>query len=731
MPRFCCALPTQPIGETARPLKYAVAVSIALLSALPTFVAPPTLAAAIPLRQAETAQPEKYTFVYVSDHPLKSVSVAGTFNNWDRNASPMHADADGKTWRIELPLLEGKHQYKFVLDGKDWITDPTAKSESDGNGNTNSTLLLMPTDYARPASPDDGVLAASALRHETRVPYRNYDRGFLTLSLRLRPDDARSIELVAGDGKRYPMRSVSRDDVYARYAARLPWDRKSDLSYTFEITDGPTAYYYGAMGLSATAAVPFVLKAKEFQPFVVPLWVEKSVLYQIFPDRFDNGDPSNDPPDVQPWNGKPTYGNRFGGDVAGVRRHLGYLADLGVSAVYFNPVFQAPSNHRYDTQDYKKIDPQFGTNDEFSELTRDLKARGIRTVMDFVFNHTATTFAPFADIRKNGEASPYKDWYFIHSYPVRVASPPNYTGWYGFAAMPKLNVLNPATRDYLFGVIDYWEDKTPLAGMRLDVANEVDPRFWRAMRIKVKEHDPDTWIVGEVWGDGSKWLSGDQWDSVMDYPFRDACLRFFAEGKTTPTEFMDRLMSLYGGYAPQVSRNLMNLLSSHDTPRFLTLCHGNADLHRLAATVQFTWAGMPSIYYGEELGMEGGADPDNRRGMRWDLATSSNPMLAYYKRLIAIRKASPALQSGEPEVLLTDDTAGTLAYSRTFGDDAAVVALNRSDISREIILTLPEALRRSGSVTEALTGRVLTVKAGEKSVSLTLPARSAVILVRR
>jgi len=349
--------------------------------------------------------------------------------------------------------------------------------------------------------------------------------------------------------------------------------------------------------------------------------------------------------------------------------------------------------------------------------------------MDFVFNHTATTFPPFTDIREKGEKSGYKDWYFVRSYPVRVEDKPNYEAWYGYPSMPKLNTQNPPTRDFLLGLVDFWKKEVPLAGLRLDVANEVDPRFWRALREKVKGLDPETWIVGEVWGDGSPWLAGDQWDSVMNYQFRDACLRFFAEGNTKPSQFANRLMGVHEGYAPQVSRNLMNLLSSHDTPRFLTLCKNDADLHKLAAAVQFTWVGAPSVYYGEEIGMEGGADPDNRRGMRWDLAKDDNAMLRFYKRLIAARNASPALQSGDPQILLTDDAAGTVAYSRTFEKDAALVAINRSGEARQVRLAVPAALRESGGMVEAITGRKVALTREQTHVSLTLPAKGAAVLL--
>jgi glycosidase len=676
----------------------------------------------------------RHTFVYRSAQPLKSVAVAGSFNNWDRAANPMTADFDGRTWRTQVTLPLGKHSYKFVLNGETWITDPAAaRNEDDGNGNRNSVLLLTPPDYARAASPRDGVIARSALLHPRTVPYLNYDRGQLTVSLRTRPGDLRQVFLLTGK-RRIPMTVTSTDELYARYSANIPWDRGRDLAYSFVLTDGPKTVGFGAAGVGAAGSVtPFRLTAKQFTPFIVPSWVERTVFYQIFPDRFANGDPSNDPPDVQPWDAAPTFGNRLGGDVQGVRGHLPYLASLGISSVYFNPVFKSPSNHRYDAEDYKTIDPQFGTNAQFSALTRELQAKGIRTVMDFVFNHTATSFAPFADIRAKGEASPFKDWYFIKSYPVRVEANPNYVGWFNHPSMPKLNLRNGETREYMLNLVNYWKREVPLAGLRLDVANEVEMDFWRDLRRRTKGLDPQMWIVGEVWGDGAPWLTGDQWDSKMNYEFLWPNRDFIAEGKIPASAYAKRLMAVYSRYVPQVSRNMMNLLSSHDTPRFLTVCGNNEELHRLAATVQLTWVGAPSIYYGEELGMRGGADPANRRGMEWSRATPENPMLRHYRRLIALRNASPALQSGDPRILMTDDAHQSLAYSRTLGNEVAIIAVNRGRETRTLTIPLPagsavRASLRSGLV-EGLTGKRLAPPTSTRSLTVSLPPlRAAVYL---
>ncbi len=666
----------------------------------------------------------QHTFVYHADQKLQSVSVAGQFNEWSLNENPLKVGSDGLTWRVTLPLGYGSYEYKFVLNGSNWALDPGALRRSGADGNVNSLLFVMPPGYDKPAKPNDGRTTASALLHEQSVSYLNYDQGQLIFSLRARPNDLRQVRLVVGT-RPVPMKLVKHDDLYAFYQAQSVWNGKTNLSYHFELVDGPRVESFGANGLRAPQR-PFLIDAKTFHPFVVPNWVERTVLYQIFPDRFANGDKTNDPANVVAWDSTPTGDSHFGGDIAGVKQHLSYLSDLGISGVYFNPVFKSPSIHRYDAQDYQQIDPEFGTNAEFADLTREMQRRGIRTVMDFVFNHTATTFAPFADVRKNGVSSPYKDWYLIKSFPVRVQNPPNYIGWNGFAAMPKLNLMNAATGDYMLGLVNFWKREVPLAGLRLDVANEVDVRFWRQLRTRVKGIDPQTWIVGERWGDATPWLQGDQWDAAMNYPFRDASVDFFADGKTSASQFTSRLMELYNAYPPQVARNMMNLLSSHDTPRFLTLAHGDARLQQLAATVQFTWTGTPSIYYGEELGMEGGADPDNRRGMRWDKATPSNSMLSFYKRLIAIRNQNRALQSGIPAILLANDRNKTLAYSRTLGNQTAIVALNRSEKAQIVRFSLPAGT--STRFTDALSNRPLDEK--QDALSVTLAPFSSTILVQ-
>ncbi|MEZ0325358.1 MAG: alpha-amylase family glycosyl hydrolase [Fimbriimonas sp.] len=682
-----------------------------ILLLLATITTPPALPPSGPPILRSSAPPQSqisHTFTYEASPLVKKVNIAGSFNGWSKTANEMRHIPGTNTWTSTHKLSLGKHTYKFVLDDDRWITDPKAKSEDDGNGNINSVLILTPLDYKTPASRTDNIIAVSALSHASNVPDFNWDRGKLTITFTARPNDIGQVFVVA-NGKPIQMKSVASDELYERYRAQVPWNRKQDLDYFFLLLGGE-AKAFGTNGLT-DGAKPFHVSAKTYKPFTVPTWVEKTVLYQIFPDRFANGDKANDPKDVQPWNAKPTYYNRFGGDVAGIEQHLGYLKDLGIGGIYFNPVFKSISNHRYQAVDYKQIDPEFGTNQEFSALTKDLKKAGIRTILDGVFNHTAPEFFAFADVVKNGAASKYKDWYWFHSFPVKVGPNPNYDCWWGAPSMPKLNVLQPDAKKYLLSVPTFWQSEASIDGWRLDVANEVAMDFWRDFRKAVKANNPNAWIVGEHWGDSSPWLGGDQWDATMNYLFRDAVLHLVHKDRSgKPSLFMDRLMNTYSLYAPQVSRNLMNLLGSHDTARILTEVGGDKDLAKMAAIIQFTWIGTPCIYYGDELGMEGGPDPDNRRGMDWSLAASPNAQRptpnalssgpntqhpipntfqSLYKKLIALRKASPLLQAGEPIKLLADDATQTAAYARILGNQVAVVALNRSTHPRTITLRLP------------------------------------------
>ena len=658
-------------------------------------------------------------FELVAPRAVKEVSLAGSFNNWTVGKTPMKLDADGKTWNVSVPLAFGVYQYKFVLDGSEWIPDPKGKNIDDGNGNTNSVLVVTPTDYSGPASKTDGKISKQALFHASGTSNLNYDRGNLRLTLRARPDDAAKVEAVV-NGKVYAMAEYGRDDIFAYYSASVPWNRKTDLKYKFRLSDAGNSVELGA---------PFEVRAKDYVPFETPKWIEGRVVYQLFPDRFENGDTANDPKDLVPWTGNPTYFNRFGGDAKGILNRVGYLRDLGVRAIYFNPIFKSPSNHRYDSTDFRLVDPEIGTNKEFANLTRTLDRNGIATILDISYNHTSTEFAQFMDLRRNGADSKYKDWFFPKSFPIKVQDPPNYEAWFGFPSMPKVNLSNPEPRKYMLDSVEFWRKELPgLKGIRLDVADQIQSDFWLDYRKVVKAQDPEHWIVGENWGNGTNWLKGDMWDSQMGYEFRDANLRFFAEGSTKPSQYLDRLFAIYGTYPPQVSRSLMNLLSTHDTPRFVTLAKSE-EKAMLAAFVQLTWPGSPSIYYGEEIAMEGDRDPDNRRPMVWERTMSSNPMLAHYRALIKLRHDSKALLHGDPVRFMANDAENTFAFGREYGDDLAIAVINASAERRTIQVPLTPTFARARQYRNGMSPMMGDLPVLNNQISITLAPMTAAVLL--
>jgi glycosidase len=418
-------------------------------------------------------------------------------------------------------------------------------------------------------------------------------------------------------------------------------------------------------------------------PSFVPPWVKDAVFYQIFPERFANGDPSNDPPGTEPWGGAPTPRNYFGGDLRGILQRLGYLSSLGITAIYLNPIFASNTNHKYQTTDYLRIDPHFGDEATFRELLDACHARGIRVILDGVFNHTGVDFFAFADVKKHGASSQYKNWYFFKGFPVGPVRSPNYQCWWGYGSLPKLNTGNADVRRYIFNVTRHWLE-LGIDGWRLDVPNEIPHEFWIEWRRLVKSINPDAYIVGEIWEDGAPWLEGDQFDAVMNYRFRKACVDFFATGNASPSQFDAALARQRSDFPDSVNLGLMNLLGSHDTERFLTLCNNDTESLELALLFQMTYPGAPSIYYGDEVGMKGTKDPGCRGTMIWDEARQDLSLLHHIQRAIRLRMDHPVFRRGDFSSLVTDDKNGVYGFLRRDGREAAVVIINNSTHERII-----------------------------------------------
>ena len=406
-----------------------------------------------------------------------------------------------------------------------------------------------------------------------------------------------------------------------------------------------------------------------------PDWVRDAVFYQIFPDRFARSKALPKPANLQPWGARPTYHGFQGGDLIGALEKLDYLAGLGINAIYFNPIFQSAANHRYHTHDYYRVDPLLGGDRAFGQLLDAAHARGIRVILDGVFNHASRGFFQFNHILECGAESPYVDWFHINGYPLHAydsSQGPNYAAWWNLPALPEFNTDNPDVREFLFDVARHWI-ALGADGWRLDVAAEIEDGFWREFRQVVKQANSDAYILGEIWVNelertGERWLQGDQFDAIMNYGLTAACIGFFIGDRLDPAlvegqshapihpldaeAFADRIDTLLNRYAPEIVQAQFNLLGSHDTARYLTLARGDKRILKLTALFQMTYPGAPSVYYGDEVGLQGGRDPDCRRAMPWEPAQWDTDLLDFFKKMVAIRRAHPALPSRSGAILL-------------------------------------------------------------------------------
>ncbi|MBX6313709.1 MAG: alpha-amylase [Isosphaeraceae bacterium] len=447
-----------------------------------------------------------------------------------------------------------------------------------------------------------------------------------------------------------------------------------------------------------------------------PDWVRDAIFYQIFPDRFARSLAVPKPAHLDEWGAPPTTHGYQGGDLIGVVERLDYLADLGINAIYFTPIFQSASNHRYHTHDYEKVDPMLGGNAALRRLLDEAHARGIRVVLDGVFNHASRGFFQFHDILENGEDSAYLDWFHIKSFPLHAYEPEKaigYGAWWGLPALPKFNIRTPAVREFLLGIGRRWID-FGIDGWRLDVANEIDDdSFWREFRTRVREGNPEAYIVGEVWVDASHWLQGDMWDAVMNYLFTRACIGFFI-GEAVDRSELDRTVladTVHGHaegfrsaierllrlYHPNVTAVMLNLLDSHDMARFLTLARGDKSALRLATLFQMTYPGAPSIYYGDEIGLAGGHDPLNRAAFPWHNEQWDLDLLHDFQKMIALRRSHPALRRGSYRTLYAQ--GDVYAHLRQLGSESIVVALNTAQATRRVDIPVLDALAE-GTVLE-------------------------------
>ncbi|MCK4489961.1 MAG: glycoside hydrolase family 13 protein [Anaerolineales bacterium] len=421
----------------------------------------------------------------------------------------------------------------------------------------------------------------------------------------------------------------------------------------------------------------------------VPYWVKDAIFYQIFPDRFANGDPGNDPPNIQAWGSTPTIWGFQGGDLRGVIQKMDYLLDLGINAIYFNPVFQATSNHRYNISDYYKIDNKLGDIKDFSALLDVAHQNNIRVVIDGVFNHCGRGFFAFNDVLENQNHSPYIDWFHLNNVPPDAYSPgdaDDYEAWWKFKSLPKFNTDNPQVRDYIFDIARYWI-RLGADGWRLDVPTEInDEKFWAEFRQVVKSENQDAYLVGEIWDGDPNWVGPACFDGLMNYPVREGIIGLLMETITTD-EFAGKIKGLLNRYPRENLYAMYNPLGSHDTARIKTELAGDQRKLKMAFIFQMAFPGAPAIYYGDEIGMEGGKDPDCRRAFPWDADQSdenqwNKELHQFVRQLITLRKNRASLRRGSYEEVLVDGKRGGYAFARILGDESTLVFLNASSAPR-------------------------------------------------
>ena len=499
------------------------------------------------------------------------------------------------------------------------------------------------------------------------------------------------------------------------WSVSLPMMDGDQYSLAF-LDEDHRAYYLTAAGFAGAVERldRWAIELAAIPSIDTPEWIEGAVIYQIFPDRFANGDPSNDPEGVDPWGAEPRRDGFQGGDLAGIEEHLDHLERLGVEVLYLNPVVTSPSNHRYDASDYHHVDPVLGGDSAFDSLRRATRERDIRLLIDLSINHCHPQHETFADVRDRGPDSPYWNWFRVEEWPLRVKYRPHnrppgfehfsqsdadaftdltgipfeeedgdgpfiettYDSWYGVPSMPRFDLTNPETREYLFDVGVHWLNRFDADGIRMDVARYIELDVWREARPVFRAAKDDAYLLCEIFGEAQAWLQGDTFDGVMNYIGRDL-IREFAAGTLGGAGFTAGVERLLASVTPEATRASQLLLGSHDVDRFLTVVDGDRDALHLATVLQLTLPGAPSIFYGDEVYLEGGHDPEMRKAFPWGEEAGS-PLVALIAELTELRRKHTVLRTGWWRPLHVE--RDVVAFSRWTDDGELVVLVNRGDV---------------------------------------------------
>lgn len=672
-----------------------------------------------------------FTYVPLEDEEIASVSLRGSFNSWGE--WPMEKQLDG-TWSITVDLEPGEYHYKFYIDEK-WPQDMSIARDggpvdpnavgyiNDGFGGQNAICRIK-----------EEVTEGVVLVHKPDDPaYLCIADERLVIRLKTSPRKVAKVFLVTDEG-RWPMER------------QLQWEYGEVFRLSLEFPDSLKYCFIGYTIEGAEFSLPEDPSQSFFfsgiDRFPQLKWVSQSIIYQIFPERFYNGDPNNDVlalnsdefhyneqwaqnklwaeegPSLASWNdpisSQHCCHQYFGGDPAGIIEKLDYLKELGITVLYLNPIFDSGSAHGYDTHDYLKVSPKFGTKEDLQELLNEAHRRGMRVILDFVPNHTGLGFWAFQDVVKNGEDSPYWDWYFIHKWPFPPGDPSAYEAWWGVGSLPKLNTGNPEVKEYLFKVVRHWLN-FGVDGWRVDVPNELveAQAFFSEMRQIAKLEKPDAYLIAEIWQLDPSWVQGDQYDSLMNYALGRDILLNFAKGSIDGESALANLSRYFAAYGENVTAMGFNLVSSHDTGRILTdLGGGNfGDLPtpvaverlKLLSTLFYTLPGAPVIFQGDERGILGEKEfyDAHRYPIQWD--TADETLISHYKKIAQLRREIPALTSSVIRVYYGTDNLLSFFKGEQGSGEALIVANNGTETVK---FELPSGNWRSVIEGEVLQGTI-------------------------
>ncbi len=500
------------------------------------------------------------------------------------------------------------------------------------------------------------------------------------------------------------MNLVQTDDFYDWWIAQITVDaRRFQYNFKLTTTDDQLLYFTEA-GLDTDFEIKYQFNlpfSHTSEIFTYPSWVDEAIWYQIYPDRFATTNHEH----LSKWHyGDVKNHEIYGGNFQGVISKLDYLQRLGINAIYFTPIFKADTSHKYDTVDYFQIDPQFGTEADFQELITIAHACGIKIMLDGVFNHTSKKHPHFIDVMNNRESSVYKDWYHIRDYDkldeIGTKHFKEIMAYDSFAYvdnMPKLNTQNPEVIDYIFQAVTKWT-KMGIDGWRLDVANEVDHKFWKLFKEHVTQLNPDIYIVGEIWHDSMTWLRGDEFHAVMNYKYTNSIIDYFFRKHIRIDQFKNRIVRASMENITAVNKAAFNIVDSHDTVRVANLCEFDINRQKLGTVFLLTQNGTPCIYYGTEIGLTGNQDPDNRRLMKWDENEWNQDLFGFYQNIIKARKEHPVL--GNAGEFKFDQSADYCRYYKYNDQSTYEITLNTS--SNAITVNPNEVI-----LSEGLTDNVL------------------------